>query len=128
LDADVDRVGAVAALGVDEVLFGRFGPWRAQAWSTQIVDVARGQLLDVIPGRSAAGLCDWLADQDQTWLDAIAWATLDLSGPWRAAFDTMLPAAVQVADPFHLVKVRHEALCVRGWVRGPPRWAVAAAR
>ena len=26
LDADVDRVGAVAALGVDEVLFGRFGP------------------------------------------------------------------------------------------------------
>jgi transposase len=85
LDADVDRVGAVAALGVDEVLFGRFGPWRSQAWSTQIVDVARGQLLDVIEGRSAAGLCDWLTDQDQTWLDAIAWATLDLSGPWRAA-------------------------------------------
>jgi transposase len=110
LDVDVDRVGAVDALGVDEVLFGRFGPWRSQAWSTQIVDVARGQLLDVIPGRSAAGLCDWLADQDQTWLDAIAWATLDLSGPWRLAFDTMLPAAVQVADPFHVVKLANQRL------------------
>jgi transposase len=64
----------------------------------------------VIPGRSAAGLCDWLADQDQTWLDGIAWATLDLSGPWRLAFDTMLPAAIQVADPFHLVKLANQRL------------------
>jgi hypothetical protein len=64
----------------------------------------------------------------EPWRDAICWAVLDLSGPWRLAFDTMLPAAVQVADPFHVVKVRHEALCVRGWVRGPPRWPVAAGR
>lgn len=110
LDADLDRVGAVTALGVDEALFGRFGPWRTQAWSTQIVDVARGQLLDVIPGRSAAGLCEWFAGCDQAWLDAIEWATLDLSGPWRLAFDTMLPGATQVADPFHLVKLANERL------------------
>jgi transposase len=110
LDADLDRVGAVTALGVDEVLFGRFGRWRTQAWSTQIVDVARGQLLDVIPGRSASGLCEWFAGCDQAWLDAIEWATLDLSGPWRLAFDTMLPGATQVADPFHLVKLANERL------------------
>lgn len=110
LDADVDRVGAVEALGVDEVLFGRFGPWRSQAWSTQIVDVARGQLLDVIPDRSAAGLCEWFAERDQTWLDGIAWATLDLSGPWRLAFDTMLPHATQVADPFHVCKLANQRL------------------
>ena len=105
LDADVDRVGTVAALGVDEVLFARLGRWRTQAWSTSIVDVARGQLLDVIEGRSSAGLCDWLTEQDQEWRDAICWAVLDLSGPWRLAFDTMLPDAGQVADPFHLVKL-----------------------
>lgn len=110
LDADTDRVGAVEALGVDEVLFGRFGRWRSQGWSTQIVDVAHGQLLDVIPGRSAAGLCEWLAERDQTWLDGIAWATLDLSGPWRLAFDTMLPHAVQVADPFHVTKLANQRL------------------
>jgi transposase len=128
LDADEERVGAVAALGVDEVLFARLGRWRTQAWSTSIVDVDGGQLLDVIPGRSSAGLCAWLAARPEVWSDAICWAVLDLSGPWRLAFDTMLPAASQVADPFHLTKVRHEALCVRGWVRGPPRWPVAAGR
>ena len=107
---DADRVGAVEALGVDEVLFGRFGRWRTQAWSTQIVDVQRGQLLDVIPGRSAAGLCEWLAGCDRAWLEAIRWATLDLSGPWRSAFDTMLPHATQVADPFHVVKLANQRL------------------
>jgi transposase len=110
LDADVERVGAVAALGVDEVLFARQGRWRTPAWSTSIVDVARGQLLDVIEGRSAAGLCGWLDERPAEWLDGICWAVLDLSGPWRLAFDTMLPAAVQVADPFHLVKLANSKL------------------
>ena len=123
---DPDRIGDVEALGLDETLFARLGPWRTQHWSTSIVDVRRGQLLDVIPGRSSGGACEWLTGRDQEWLDAIAFATLDLSGPWRLAFTTMLPDAVQVADPFHLVKlantrldevrrrVQHETLGHRG--------------
>jgi transposase len=123
---DPDRIGDVEALGLDETLFARLGRWRTQNWSTSIVDVRRGQLLDVIPGRSSIGACEWLAGRDQAWLDAIAWATLDLSGPWRLAFTTMLPDATQVADPFHLVKlantrldevrrrVQHETLGHRG--------------
>lgn len=110
LDPDVDRVGTVEALGVDEVLFARLGRWRTQAWSTSIVDVARGQLLDVIEGRSSIGVCEWLAERPQAWLDAICWAVLDLSGPWRLAFDTMLPDADQVADPVHLVKLANQRL------------------
>ena len=110
LDADVDRVGQVEALGVDEVMFARVGRWRTQAWSTSIVDVGAGQLLDVIEGRSAAGLCDWLAGMGEVWCDGISWAVLDLSGPWRLAFDTMLPDAVQVADPFHVVKLANQRL------------------
>jgi transposase len=110
LDADTHRVGQVEALGVDEVLFARLGRWRTQAWSTSIVDVATGQLLDVIEGRSSAGLCGWLGDQPDEWLAAISWAVLDLSGPWRLAFDTMLPDAAQVADPFHLVKLANQRL------------------
>jgi len=106
LDADVDRVGTVTALGVDEVLFARLGWWRTQAWSTQIVDVARGQLLDVIEGRSSGGLCEWLTAMPV----AIAWAVLDLSGPWRLAFNTMLPHATQVADPFHLGQLANQRL------------------
>ncbi len=57
VDDDPDRIGVVEALGLDEVLFAREGPWRSQGWSTSIVDVEAGQLLDVRPGRSAAGAC-----------------------------------------------------------------------
>ncbi|MEZ5379681.1 MAG: ISL3 family transposase [Acidimicrobiales bacterium] len=110
LDADTDRVGTVDALGVDEVLFARRGRWRTQAWSTSIVDVARGQLIDVIEGRSSIGLCEWLAETPPSWRDTICWAVLDLSGPWRLAFDTMLPDATQIADPFHLIKLANQRL------------------
>jgi hypothetical protein len=58
-----DRIGAVTALGLDETLFARVGRFRTQTWSTQIVDVRRGQLLDVVPGRSAPEPCRWLAER-----------------------------------------------------------------
>ncbi|NCG25823.1 MAG: hypothetical protein GWP47_17030 [Actinobacteria bacterium] len=130
---DPDRIGEVDALGLDETLFARLGRWRTQHWSTSIVDVRRGQLLDVILGRSSTGACEWFAERDRAWLDAICWATLDLSGPWRLAFTTMLPSATQVADPFHLVKlanqrlddvrrrVQNETLGHSGRLRHPPR-------
>ncbi len=49
---DPTRVGAVTAVGLDEMLFARPGPWRTQAWSTTIADVAAGRLLDIIQGRA----------------------------------------------------------------------------
>lgn len=58
VDYDPDRIGAVTALGLDETLFARLGSWRRQAWSTSIVDMGAGQLLDVIAGKSAAGACE----------------------------------------------------------------------
>ena len=60
LDADGDRIAAVVALGLDETLFCRRGRFAQRAWSTSIVDVARGQLLDVVPGRTADGPARWL--------------------------------------------------------------------
>jgi transposase len=107
---DPDRIGVTTAVGLDEVLFCRLGKYRTRFWSTQIVDVEHGQLLDVVAGRDAAGACAWFDDRDPVWLAGIAWATLDLSGPYRSVFDTMLPHAVQIADPFHLVKLANTAL------------------
>jgi transposase len=107
---DPERIGEPIALGLDETLFARVGQWRRQAWSTSIVDVEAGRLLDVVPGRSAAGPCRWLAERGDAWLANIRWATLDLSGPYRAVFDTMLPDATQIADPFHLVKLANSKL------------------
>lgn len=105
-----DRIGKVTALGLDETLFAKVGRFRTQLWSTQIVDVRRGQLLDVVPGRDSVNPCRWLAARDQAWRDRIEWATLDLSASYRTVFDTMLPAAVQVADPFHVVRLGNQAL------------------
>lgn len=54
--------------------------------------------------------CEWLAARDDQWRANIEYATLDLSGPYRAVFDTMLPDAVQVADSFHVVKLANHKL------------------
>jgi transposase len=99
-----DRIGTVSALGLDEVLFVREGPYRRHYFSTQIVDVTRGQLLDVVPGRGSTEPMAWLAEQGPTFRAAIDYGTIDLSGPYRRVFEVMVPEATLVADPFHLVR------------------------
>ena len=107
---DPARIGPVTALGLDETLFCRTGPWRRQLWCTSIVDVLAGQLLDVVAGRTAAGPTGWLLERDEAWRKAIRRGVLDLSGPYRKTFTDALPHAVQVADPFHLVKLANSKL------------------
>ena len=47
IDADAAPISDVFALGLDETLMWRRGRFRTKAWSTSIVDVASGQLLDI---------------------------------------------------------------------------------
>ena len=110
LAADVERVGAVSALGLDETLFGREGRWRTRRWCTSIVDVCGGQLLDVVAGRDAEAPIRWLLKQPQGWRDGITWGTLDLSGAYRRTFDVALPNAGQVADPFHVIRLGNNSV------------------
>ncbi len=110
VDDDAYRIGEPTALGLDETLFCRVGPRHRQSWSTSIVDVRAGRLLDVVAGRGGTNPCAWLEARGEQWRDRIEWATLDLSGPYKAVFDTMLPDAVQVADPFHVVKLANSKL------------------
>lgn len=110
LDADVDRIGATTAVGLDETLFCREGRYRRKEWCTSIVDVSGGKLLDIVAGRTAAAPAQWLLDQPQHWREKIRWAALDLSGPYRATFDTVLPHAAQVADPFHVIRLANNTV------------------
>jgi transposase len=110
LQADTDRVGEVCALGLDEVLFVRLGDYHERHFSTSIVDVERGQLLDVVPGRSGRAPAAWLERRDEHWRDAVSFATCDLSTPYRAVFESMLPKATLVADPLHVVRVANDKL------------------
>jgi hypothetical protein len=66
LEADQHRIGGVTALGLDETLFCRVGRWRTQAWSTSIVDVGTGTLLDMVAGRDSQGPIAWLEARDST--------------------------------------------------------------
>jgi len=45
------QVATVDTLGLDKVLMVQRGPWHHQEFSTRLVDVGRGQLLDVVPDR-----------------------------------------------------------------------------
>ena len=107
---DPDRIGTTTALGLDETLFVKTGKWRTKQWSTSIVDVAVGRLLDIVEGRDNAGACRWLTARGPSWCAQIRFATLDMSGPYRKVFNTMTPDAVQVADPFHVIKLANEKL------------------
>ncbi len=107
---DPNRFGDVEAIGMDETLGARTGRFGTQQWSTQIVDVAAGQLLDVVEARDSTKPAEWLAQRPVEWLGAIQWATLDLSGPYRQVFDTMLAHATQVADHFHVHKLTNTRL------------------
>ena len=110
IDDDPDRIGTTTAIGLDETLFCRTGWYRRQHWATSIVDVAGGRLLDVVEGRDSTGPSAWLARRGPHWLAEISYVTLDLSGPYRTVFDTMLPDAIQIADPFHVIRLANQRL------------------
>jgi len=47
-----------------------------------------------------------------------------MSGPYRTAYDRVLPNALQVADPFHVIRLAKSAT-LRGTQTGPERNARA---
>ena len=79
-------------------------------WLTRVVDLTPGQSLNVVVRRDSASVFSYLANRPTEWCDQVEWVTLDLSGPYRAVSDTMLPHAVQIADPIHVVKLANHVL------------------
>ena len=104
VDDDPGRIGVVRSIGLDEVLFVRLGPWHRKFFTTSIVDVDTGQLLDIVPGREGKGPKAWLKNRGHEWLSGVTACALDLSGPYRAVYTAALPHARVVADPFHVIK------------------------
>jgi transposase len=127
---DPARLAAVSAVGVDETAFLRATGTHPTMFATGIADLTPGRparLLDVVEGRSGTVLGGWLARRDERWRVAITTASLDPFRGYATALRTHLPDAVRVLDPFHVTRVRHEALCFRVEVRDLHRLVVAAA-
>lgn len=111
LDADIDRVGPVDAVGLDETLFVRRGRFRCKQWATSIVDVDTGQLIDLVPARTAVKVENWFKAQPTQWCRWIRYGVLDLSGPYRKVFNSIvLEHVVQIADPFSRHPQRQSAV------------------
>ena len=105
-----ERFGTVTALGLDETGFVRLAPYYRTSFITSIVDVGRGQLLDIVEGRGGDGSKEWLQNRDAAWKAGITHGTLDLSSAYKAVFTSELPKVTLVADPFHVVKLATEKL------------------
>ena len=68
------------------------------------------RLLDMIPGRSKAVFKTWLSERDEQWKQGIEVVAMDGFTGFKTASAEELPDAVEVLDPFHMVKLGSDAL------------------
>ena len=134
------RFEGVSILGVDEHVWHHVSTKPVQDGGrgpkelTGMVDLTRDEhgkvharLLDLVPGRSGETYRAWLTERGEAFRAGVEIATLDPFHGYKNAIDDQLEDARSVLDAFHVVKVRHEALCVRMEVRDLHRLVVAAA-
>ena len=137
---DESRFEGVSILGVDEHVWHHVSTKPVQDGGrgpkelTGMVDLTRDEhgkvharLLDLVPGRSGETYRAWLTERGEAFRAGVEIATLDPFHGYKNAIDDQLEDARSVLDAFHVVKVRHEALCVRMEVRDLHRLVVAAA-
>ncbi len=107
--AGPDRLTGVTVIGVDE---HRWAPRRvgSEGFVTLIIDLTPvadktgpARLLDLVPGRSAAALADWLAAQPAEFAQAVEVIAMDGFAGYKTAATAVVPDAVTVMDPFHVV-------------------------
>ena len=104
-----DRLAGVRVIGVDE---HRWAPGRrgTEGFVTLIIDLTPApdqtgpaRLLDRVDGRSAAALASWLAAQPTDFAQAVEVIAMDGFAGSKTAATTVIPDAVTVMDPFHVV-------------------------
>ena len=107
---DPARIRDVVAMGVDETAFLSATKDHARIFATGMVDVRRGILLDVIEGRSAKILSDWLGARPPGWRWGVRVASIDPLEAYRTGLSPHLDHVTVVADPFHIVRLANRAV------------------
>ncbi|MCT2141394.1 transposase, partial [Dietzia cinnamea] len=70
------------------------------------------RLLDMVPGRSAKVLTEWLDARDQVFRDRVKVVTMDGFAGYHTAAAKAVPEARTVMDPFHVVHLASDKLTV----------------
>ncbi|WP_193084328.1 ISL3 family transposase [Brevibacterium aurantiacum] len=112
---DPNRFDDVSVIGVDEHVWRHTR--RGDKYVTVIIDltpISQGtgtaRLLDMVPGRSKQVFKQWLAARPKGWRDGIEVVAMDGFSGFKTAAVEELPDAVEVMDPFHVVKLAGDAL------------------
>ena len=104
LVADTKRLKETTAIGLDETLFVKRGPYKQKSWSTTVCDVVNHQLIDVVPTREFTEVARWLDSQPHHVKDRLDYGCLDMSRTYAAVFRVVTPQATQVIDRFHVMR------------------------
>jgi transposase len=107
---DPDRFDDVRSVGVDEKRFLSATVEHRTVFTTQVVDLDRHRVLDVLEGRSRDVLDDWFAQRGDDWCAQVTLATLDPAAGYRRALTERLANATLVVDHFHAVKLANQAI------------------
>lgn len=106
----LSRLGAPAAVGLDETSFLAATAEHPTLLVTGIIDLDCGRLVDVLPARSAVAVSDWLAAKPAPWLAGITHVVIDPYQPYATAVAAGLPEARLVVDHFHVIRLANGAL------------------
>ena len=104
------RLGAPAAIGLDETSFLAATAQHPTLLVTGILDLDSGRLVDVLPARSARAFTDWLASKPAPWRAGIRHVVIDPYRPYATAAARALPEARLVVDHFHVIRLANTAL------------------
>ena len=112
---DPTRFDGVSVIGVDEHVWRHTR--RGDKYVTVIIDLTPisqeagpARLLDMVPGRSKQVFEQWLKARPKDWRDGIDVVAMDGFSGFKTASVEELPEAVEVMDPFHVVKLAGDAL------------------
>jgi transposase len=105
-----DRLERTRKLGVDEHTFQHASARRRTQMATTFVDLDRGRLLDVVPGRSGDVVRNWVGSQPIWWAGRIDVAAIDAFRGYATAIGDVLPEATLVIDHFHAIRLASEAV------------------
>ena len=128
---DPARLDGVSSLGIDETNFMKATPRAATRYVTSFVDLdGPPRVLDLIEGRDAGDVGEWLTDRGPDWCARVEVCALDPHRGYYNAVTARLDCPI-VLDPFHAIRlanrridqvrrrVQNETLGHRGRKRDP---------